>query len=128
ALLRALGATRGQVARLLLREAALLGGAGAALGIGLGWALALGMRQVMGHVMTLTPPPLQWSWGPALLGLALGPGMGLAAAHLRCWPGARGGGRPWKICSSAARPPPNRSAAGRATSAWRCWRPSSCSC
>jgi putative ABC transport system permease protein len=90
ALLRALGATRAQVTRLLLREAALLGGAGAALGIGLGWALALGMRQVMGHVMTLTPPPLRWSWGTVLLGLALGPGMALAATYL---PARRAGRR-----------------------------------
>jgi putative ABC transport system permease protein len=90
AILRALGTTRGQVARLLLREAALLGGAGAVLGIGLGWALALGMRQVMGQVMSLTLPPLQWSWGPVLLGLALGPGIALAATYL---PARRAGRR-----------------------------------
>src|SRR5262249_56253636 len=90
AILRALGATRAQVTRLLLREAALLGGAGGALGIGLGWALALGMRGVMGEVMTLTLPPLRWSWGPVLLGLALGPGMALAATYL---PARRAGRR-----------------------------------
>ncbi len=90
ALLRALGTTRAQVTRLLLREAALLGGAGAALGIGLGWGLALAMRGVMGEVMTLTLPPLRWSWGPVLLGLALGPGMALAATYL---PARRAGRR-----------------------------------
>jgi putative ABC transport system permease protein len=90
AILRALGATRSQVARLLLREAALLGGAGAALGVGLGWALSLGLRQVMGQVMTLTLPAPAWSWGPALIGLALGPGIALAAAYL---PARRAGRR-----------------------------------
>jgi putative ABC transport system permease protein len=90
AILRALGATRAQVTRLLLREAVLLGGAGAALGIGLGWVLALSMREVMGEVMTLTLPPLRWSWGPALLGLALGPGIALAATYL---PARRAGRR-----------------------------------
>lgn len=60
-LLRAAGATRGQVRRLVLAEAALLGLAGAAGGIGLGWMLAWSVMQASGalHDTTLRVP---W-WG-----------------------------------------------------------------
>jgi putative ABC transport system permease protein len=47
-LLRAVGAGRGQIVRLVLVEAALLGLVGAALGVGLGLALATGMKTLVG--------------------------------------------------------------------------------
>jgi putative ABC transport system permease protein len=50
-LLRALGGGRGQIAGLVLAEAALLGLAGAALGVLLGLAMASGMRQLAGAVV-----------------------------------------------------------------------------
>lgn len=52
--LRCLGATRGQVLSLLLGEALLLGAAGTALGIPLGWAAArLGLKDVSATVQNL---------------------------------------------------------------------------
>jgi putative ABC transport system permease protein len=90
AILRALGATRRQVARLLLREAVLLGLAGTVLGIGAGLAASVALRQVLGQMMAVTLPDLQWSWQPYLQALALGPGMAVAATYL---PARRAGRR-----------------------------------
>jgi putative ABC transport system permease protein len=50
-LLRALGGGRGQLTRLVLAEVALLGMAGAALGVLLGLVMASGMRQLAGAVV-----------------------------------------------------------------------------
>jgi putative ABC transport system permease protein len=90
AILRALGATRSQVTRLLLREAVVLGGAGTVLGIGAGWVLSVGLRQVMEQLLSVTLPALRWTSEPFLLALALGPGMALAATYL---PARRAGRR-----------------------------------
>jgi putative ABC transport system permease protein len=90
AILRALGATRAQVTRLLLREAVLLGGAGTVLGIAAGLALSISLRQVMGQIMAVTLPELRWSAEPFLLAVLLGPGMALAATYL---PARRAGRR-----------------------------------
>jgi putative ABC transport system permease protein len=80
AIWRALGATASQVTGLLLREAALLGLAGAAIGIGAGHALGvviLGiMEQVLGGVSL---PMLSWTNQALLLALLFGPGMAVAA-------------------------------------------------
>jgi putative ABC transport system permease protein len=90
ALLRALGATRRQVTRLLLREAVLLGVAGTALGIGAGLVLALGVRQLMEQLLAVALPEARWTWLPFLYALVLGPGMALGAAYL---PARRAGRR-----------------------------------
>ncbi len=82
AILRALGATRTQVTRLLLREAVLLGSAGTVLGIGAGWALSVALRQVMAQFLNVTLPDLHRTREPFLLALLLGPGMALAATYL----------------------------------------------
>jgi putative ABC transport system permease protein len=90
AILRALGATRSQVTRLLLREALLLGGAGTVIGLAVGWGLAVGLHGIMARLLAVTLPELSWSPEPFLLGLILGPGMALAATYL---PARRAGRR-----------------------------------
>jgi putative ABC transport system permease protein len=90
AILRALGATRAQVHRLLLREALLLGIAGTLVGIALGLALSVVTRQILGRLMAVTLPDMPWTLEPFLVGLALGPGMALAATYL---PARRAGRR-----------------------------------
>jgi putative ABC transport system permease protein len=52
-LLRALGCPPGRILALVLGEAALLGGAGSLLGIGLGWALAQGAVRAVARTMTV---------------------------------------------------------------------------
>ncbi len=79
AVLRALGTTRGQVTRLLLREALLLGAAGTLLGVAAGWGLALALQQLMEQIMSIQLPRPGLSPTPFLLALLLGPGMALAA-------------------------------------------------
>jgi putative ABC transport system permease protein len=83
AILRALGVTRGQLTGLLLREAALLGLTGTALGIGAGYVLAVGVlgvwQQLLGGVRL---PELRWTNEALLLALLFGPGMALAATWL----------------------------------------------
>jgi putative ABC transport system permease protein len=90
AILRALGATRAQVRRLLLREAVLLGGAGTVLGIGVGLALSVALRNAVGEVMQVTLPELRWTAAPFLVALVLGPGMAVTATYL---PARRAGRR-----------------------------------
>src|SRR5262249_11161820 len=58
AILRALGATRGQVTRLLLREAILLGLAGTVVGIGVGLGLSVGLSGVMAQLLGVSFPAL----------------------------------------------------------------------
>jgi putative ABC transport system permease protein len=90
AILRALGATRRQVTRLLLREAVILGAAGTALGIAVGMGLAAGLRQVMERFLTITFPAFRWRLEPFILALIFGPGMALAATFV---PARRAGRR-----------------------------------
>ncbi len=90
AVLRALGATRSQVTRLVLREAAFLGVVGTGLGIGAGLALAVSLRRVIGQLLTVTLPDLRLTAEPFLIALVLGPGMALAATYI---PARRAGRR-----------------------------------
>jgi putative ABC transport system permease protein len=90
AILRALGATRGQVTRLLLREAVILGVAGTLLGIGLGLVLSLSLRGVMAQLIGVSFPPMRLTATPFLSALVLGPGMALAATFV---PARRAGRR-----------------------------------
>jgi putative ABC transport system permease protein len=85
ATLRALGATPGQVTRLLLREAALLGLAGTVAGCAAGAALAAGLLGLMGQFLGVTLPPLRLTGGPFLLAALLGPGTAVAATLLPAW-------------------------------------------
>src|SRR5262249_26325012 len=90
AILRAVGATRRQITRLLLREAVLMGVAGTLLGIPAGLALASALRHVLGLLLVVTLPPLRGDAEPFVIALILGPGMALAATFL---PARRAGRR-----------------------------------
>ncbi|HEV3257112.1 MAG TPA: ABC transporter permease [Gemmataceae bacterium] len=82
AVLRALGATRNQVARLLLREALLLGLAGTLIGIPAGLGLAIVCTRAMGQLMGVALPELHLTSEPFLLALVLGPGVALVATYV----------------------------------------------
>jgi len=85
-LLRAVGATRAQLARLILVEAALQGAAGAILGTALGWAATLGFLAVARSQLGLGAgvSGSAEAWLPlvvaSLAGLALWPLLGAVAA------------------------------------------------
>lgn len=89
AILRALGTTRGQMTRLLLREAVLLGGAGTVLGMGLGVFLTRGLVGMQEQLLGVKLPPLRWTAEPFLLAVLLGPGMALAATVVPAWRAGR---------------------------------------
>jgi putative ABC transport system permease protein len=83
--LRALGTSRRGVLWLFLGESALLGLAGAVLGVVLGRLLAAGtVEAISGTVNALyttsRPSPVALTWGRALAGIAAGVGVALAAA------------------------------------------------
>ena len=85
--LRALGATRGQVRRVFAGEAVLLGLVGSAIGVGLGFALAAGaLRGFAGSITSAyfagEAAPVRLSAPLALFGLALGSLVALAAAWI----------------------------------------------
>jgi putative ABC transport system permease protein len=90
AILRALGATRGQVTRLLLREAVILGVAGTLVGIGLGLILSFSLRSALAQLIGVSLPPMRLTAAPFLAALLLGPGMALAATFV---PARRAGRR-----------------------------------
>src|SRR5262249_31295573 len=90
AILRALGASRGLVTRLLLREAMLYGITGTIIGLVCGWGLSLGLQGVMQALLGVQLPASRFSLPPFLFGLLLGPGMALAATY---WPSRRAGRR-----------------------------------
>jgi putative ABC transport system permease protein len=79
ALLRALGATRGQVTAMLLRQALLLGGLGTLIGVPLGVLLAWLLMKLFESFMNVPMPRFTISWTGLLLTASLGPAMTLAA-------------------------------------------------
>jgi putative ABC transport system permease protein len=79
-LLRALGSGQGQIVALVLAEAALLGLAGAALGMLLGLVMAFGMRQLAGAVVDSELTALVVLPEHLLLGLAVGVVVALVAS------------------------------------------------
>ncbi|MFI6981129.1 ABC transporter permease [Embleya sp. NPDC050154] len=82
-LLRAVGARRGQVNRLILGEAGLLGVAGSTLGLALGVGLATGLIRVVGQVgdtPAASGPTMRWSTPVAAY--AVGVLITLVAAYL----------------------------------------------
>ncbi len=91
AILRATGATRGQVTRLLLREALLFGMAGTVIGCVAGVALAGTLLRLVGQFLATDLPGLRLTVGPFLLAGLLGPGTAVAAA---LWPAWRAAHRP----------------------------------
>ena len=90
-LLRAMGAARGQLARVLLTEAGLLSSVGGAAGIALGFALLLSFRELMLHRLRLpylfpTPADLALLTGGAVAIALL---TGLLSALLPAWSAVR---------------------------------------
>ena len=82
AILRALGATRRQVTRMLVGEAAVLGVVGTALGIALGLLASVGMTRAMERLQGTPLPSLRFVTGPFLLAALIGPGMAVAATYV----------------------------------------------
>ncbi len=89
AVLRSLGASRRQVLRLLLREALLLGLAGAISGCVGGITLATGLNFLMQKFLGIALPSMKLSAEPFILAALLGPGASVAAACLPAWHASR---------------------------------------
>ncbi|GIL36631.1 ABC transporter permease [Phycicoccus sp. DTK01] len=83
ALLRAIGASRRQVARSVLVEAGIVGFVGSALGVGLGVLLAIGIRAVFGRVgLDLGSTPLVLEGRTIVVALAVGVLVTVVSAYL----------------------------------------------
>ncbi|MEU7752734.1 ABC transporter permease [Micromonospora sp. NPDC049171] len=89
ALLRLIGATRGQVFRAALLESAVLGLVASALGVLLGVGLAGGMRLLMSHLDVPGTSGLSVTGSTVLTGLLLGTALTVCAALLPAWRGTR---------------------------------------
>ena len=73
ALLRVVGASRGQVLRSVLTEAAIVGFVSSAIGVGLGVAAAIGLKALLSGFGTSLPAgPLTFEPRTAIVGLAVG--------------------------------------------------------
>jgi putative ABC transport system permease protein len=89
AILRALGATRAQVTRMLLREALVLGAAGTLAGCVAGVALSEILLHAVGRFLNTDLPGPHLSAAPFVLAGLLGPGTALAVAFVPAWCAAR---------------------------------------
>ncbi|MFE9374482.1 ABC transporter permease [Streptomyces sp. NPDC006711] len=90
ALMRAVGASRGQVRRSVLTEALVVGVIASAIGFGLGLALAAGLRSVMSASGAKLPAgPMIVSATPVVAALAVGVFVTLLAALLPAWRAAK---------------------------------------
>ncbi|WP_406084289.1 ABC transporter permease [Micromonospora zamorensis] len=89
ALLRLIGATRGQVFRAAVLESAVLGLVASALGVLLGVSLAGGMGLVMSRLDVPVAGGLTVSGTTVLTGLLLGTALTVCAALLPAWRGTR---------------------------------------
>lgn len=74
-IMRSIGVTRGQLLRLVLAEAALLGVVGVALGLGAGGTMALNAKQLL-LVMVGYDPPFTIPWG--MIGIGAGAVMAIS--------------------------------------------------
>jgi putative ABC transport system permease protein len=79
AILRAIGVTRGDVTRLLVREAFLLGLMGMVLGVAVGLATSVALTRGMGKLLGITLRELDLTAEPFLLAAVFGPGMAVLA-------------------------------------------------
>ncbi len=89
AVMRAIGATRGQIARLLFHEALLLGTAGTLAGVLVGWGGALLLNAAMCQMFQASLPHIEFRWGPLALAAAFGLGVSLLGAALPARKAAR---------------------------------------
>jgi putative ABC transport system permease protein len=86
--LRALGTERGNVQRMFLGEAAVMGLLGSMIGVGAGFALASGAARIMGQIAASiysyvsTPEDPVFRWDYAIAAFALGTGASVLAAWL----------------------------------------------
>jgi len=85
AILRAVGTTRGQMVRMLLTEALLLGVVGTVIGCLLGLCGAFGMSRAMGKLLSAPSPEMQITQTAYLLGGLLGPCLALFSAAVPAW-------------------------------------------
>ncbi|MGW4499664.1 ABC transporter permease [Micromonospora sp. NPDC004336] len=89
ALLRLVGATRGQTFRAALLESAVVGSVASAAGVLLGVALAGGMNQLMGRLDAPVSGELTVTGPTVLASLLLGTAITVGAALLPAWRGTR---------------------------------------
>ena len=89
AVLRAVGATRGQVMRMLLLEGLAMGSVGTVLGALLGVAGAYFLTDAMSRVFSTPMPPLQIGPRTFILAALLGPGISLLAMFIPTWIASR---------------------------------------
>ena len=82
AVLRAIGATRRQVIRMLLLEGLAMGFVGTVLGSLLGLGGAYGLTRAMGQLYSAAMPALRVTPGPFIVAAILGPGISLLAMFI----------------------------------------------
>jgi putative ABC transport system permease protein len=88
-ILRAIGATRSQVAKLVMGEALLMGIGGSILGSIIGVMIAQYLNQAMGAIYETTMPPVQLTYGPFVWAGVFGIGMSLAGAAMPAFKATR---------------------------------------
>lgn len=81
-IMRAIGATRSQIAEMVYREALVMGILGTVLGSLLGIVAAHYLTAAMGTLYQTTLPSIELSWYPFLIGGACGLGISLVAAAI----------------------------------------------
>ncbi|MCE9545444.1 MAG: ABC transporter permease [Planctomycetia bacterium] len=89
AILRAIGATRGQVMRVVCREGITMGIIGTALGILAGIGGAQLISRAMAQVLQTGLPQMEFSWRPLILAAIAGPVVSLLGAVLPAWRAGR---------------------------------------
>ena len=89
AVLRAIGATRGQILGMLLREGLLLGVVGTVLGCLAGLVGASQLTQALARVYATTLPDVQFDLGSFAVAACLGPVMALVATYIPAHQAAR---------------------------------------
>lgn len=82
AILRAVGATSGQIRRSLIGESVVLGAVGSVLGLGLGIAVAVLINRSLAHALNVAMPSAEWSAEPLVLATLFGMGMSVAGAFV----------------------------------------------
>ena len=89
ALLRAIGASRGQITRSVLGEATLVGIIGSVIGVVAGFGLVVGLLAIIGAIgMGLPATGVSWSWSAVIVPLIAG----IAVTILGAWaPASRAG-------------------------------------